>query len=152
MKVPLISHKTLGYFCFQEKMFTIPTCQPPLVQWYVWCSSPVLHCNTLPVAVLPLPVPLGRAGCTPSAGLRCVPGRSAPGEKWGEGREKARRRECRAAVGANLRILQGKPYCELLPSLSIQGTNPNSSAGPGHLAHGGSKGLGWWRRLEPQTS
>lgn len=56
MEGPHISHKTLGYFYFPEKMFMIPNCQQSMMWWYVLCSSEILHCNTLPVTVLPLPL------------------------------------------------------------------------------------------------
>lgn len=70
---PHISHKTVGYFYILEKMFMIPNCQQSMMPWYELCSSEILHCNTLPVTVLPLLLPLCRAGCMPICRASLLP-------------------------------------------------------------------------------
>lgn len=114
--------KHWGIFTFQRK------CLWHQIVSNQWCDgmcyAHLKSCTVTPYLslccrcpCLCLLMPLCRARWMPSVELHCFLSSSAPVENRGEGREMPRRAGWQEVIGANLRILQGKPL--LLPAAAV---------------------------------
>lgn len=138
--------KHLGIFIFQRKCLwhQIVSNQWCNGMFYAHLKSCTVKSTCHCAATAPAPAHVPLQSWVDAAELHCFLRSSAPVENRGKGRETPRRGAWQEVIGANLRILQGKP---LLPAAVVSlcpGVRSQLSAEPGDLTHGGGRGLGTW--------